>query len=65
MNTDYNQGKPGIGTRIESLSGDNSPSWERISNGLNKFVRDLSEKSRIPDEEEIDSARTGQPVPKN
>ena len=61
VNTDYNQGKPGVEIRIEPLSGDNSQSRERISNGLNKFVRDLSEKYRIPDEEEIDSARTGQP----
>ena len=32
-----------------------------ISNGLNKCVRDLTEKSRIPDEEENDSARMVQP----
>ena len=57
----YHQGQPGVEIRIGSLSGDNSQSWVRISNGLNEFVRDLTEKSRIPDEEKNDSARTGQP----
>ena len=61
VNTNYHQGKPGIEIRNESLSGDHSQSWVGISNGLNKFVRDLTEKSRIPDEEENDSPRTEQP----
>ena len=61
--TNFHQGKPGIEIRIESLSGDNSQSWVRISNGLNKFVRDLTAKSRIPGEDENDSVSTGQPVP--
>ena len=30
-------------------------------NGLNKFVRDWTEKSRVLGQEENDSARTGQP----
>ena len=36
-------------------------SWVRISNGLNKFVKNLTEKSRILGQEETDSASTGQP----
>ena len=31
-----------------------------ISNGLDKFVRDLTDKSRVLGQEENDSARTGQ-----
>ena len=61
VNTNYHQGKPGIEIRIESLSGDNSQFLVRISNGLNNFVRDLTDKSRIPDEEGNELARTGQP----
>ena len=34
----------GIEIRIDSFSGDGSQSWVRISSGLNKFVRDLTEK---------------------
>ena len=61
-NTNYHQGRLGTEIKIESLSGDHSQSWGRISNGRNKFVRDLTEKSRrTPDEEEKDSPRTGQP----
>ena len=47
LNTNYHQGKPGIEIRIESLPGDTSQSRVRISNGLNKCVRDLTEKSRV------------------
>ena len=32
----YHQGEPGIETRVDSLSGDGSQSWGRISNGLKK-----------------------------
>ena len=53
--------KPGPEIRIDFSSGDNAQSWVRNSNGLNKFVRDLTETSRIPDEEENNSARTEQP----
>ena len=51
VNPNNHQGMPGIEISIESFPGDNSQSWVRISNGLNKFVRDLTEKSRILDEE--------------
>ena len=39
--------KHGVDISIESLSKDGSHSWVRISNGLHKFVRDLTEKIRI------------------
>ena len=46
--TNYHQGKHGVEIGIESLSGDGSHSWIRISDGLNAFVRDLTEKSANP-----------------
>ena len=61
MVTNYQQGKLGIEIRIESLSGDKSLSWVRISSGLNKFASDLTEKSRIPGDDDNGSAQTGQP----
>ena len=60
--TNYHQGKPGVEIRIDSLSGDGSQSWIRISTGLNKFVRDLTEKTRTLGDEEHNSTGTGQPV---
>ena len=61
--TNYHQGKPGIEIRIDSLSGDGSHSSIRISNGLNKFVKDLTEKARTPGvNDENDSEGTGRPV---
>ena len=57
--TNYHQGKPGIEIRLESLSGDNSQSRIRESNGLNKFVRDLTEKTRAPGDDENSSATAG------
>ena len=57
----YHQGKPGIEIRIKTVSGDGSHSWVRISNELNMFLRDLTEKSRILGQEVDDSARTAQP----
>ena len=42
--TNYHQGKHGVEIGIESLSEDGSHSWIRISDGLNTFVRDLTEK---------------------
>ena len=57
------QGMQGIEIRIHSLSGDGSHSWVRISNSPDKFVRDLTEKARIPsNDNENDSVRTGRPV---
>ena len=43
-----------------SLSWLRSQSWIRISNGLDKFVRDLTEKARIPCENDDSSASTEQ-----
>ena len=40
--TSYLQGKYGVEIGIESANKDNSHSWVRISNGLNKLVTDLS-----------------------
>ena len=45
MATRYHQGKHGVVIRIDSLSKDGRHSWIRISDGLNKFVIDLIEKS--------------------
>ena len=60
--TNYHQRKPGVGIRIGSVSGDGSRSWTRMSNGLNKFVRDLTEDTRILGDDEKKSASTGRPV---
>ena len=38
----------GIEVRINFLSRDGSHSWVRISSGLNRFVRDLTEKAQTP-----------------
>ena len=62
VTTNYHHGKPGIEIRIASQSGDKSHSWVRISNGLIKLVRDLTEKTRIFGDDEVDPASTGRPV---
>ena len=46
-NINYHQKQLRIKIKIESLSGDNSQFWVRISNELIKFVKDLIGKSRI------------------
>ena len=48
VTTNYHQGKAEIEVKIDFLSGDGSHSWVRISNGLDKFVRDLTENTQIP-----------------
>ena len=48
--------------RIDSLSGDGSLLWVRMSNGLNKFVRDLREKTRTLGDDKNNSAGTRQLV---
>ena len=58
----YHPGKMGIEIRIDSFSGEWSQSWVRISNGLNTFVRDLTEKTRNLCETEEILANTGQLV---
>ena len=59
------QGKYGVEIRIESSSQDGSHSWIRISNGLNKFVRDLTEKVRIHEDNEDTLAGTEETVTRN
>ena len=59
--TNYYQGARGVEIRIESSSGCGSRSWIRISNGLNTFVRDLTEKVRIHEDNEDTLAGTGNP----
>ena len=44
VTTSYLQGKYGVEIRIESVNKDNSHSWVRISQGLNKLVTDLVDK---------------------
>ena len=42
VTTSYLQGKNGVENKIESVNKNNSPSWVRISHGLNKLVTDSS-----------------------
>ena len=60
--TTYYQGKPGIEIGIESLSNDGSQSWIIISKGLNKFVRYLTDKVRIHEDNEDTLASTVRPI---
>ena len=62
MTTNYHQRKPGVELRVDSLSIDRTQSWIIISNGLNKFVRDLTEKTRTLGEIENKSEGTAQSV---
>ena len=62
VTTINHQGKPGVEIRFDSLSNDGTQSWIRISSRLNKFVRDLTEKTRTHGEIENNSASTGQLV---
>ena len=64
MVTNYHQGNPGVEIRIDSFSGDGSQSWVRISNELNTFARESTEKTRTFGDDENNSASTGQPVAK-
>ena len=62
VTTNYREGKPRIEVSIASLSGDGSHSCVRISNGLNTFVSDLTEKIRIHGDDKNNSASTGRLV---
>ena len=62
VTTNYHQGKPRMEVRIASLSGDGYHSCVRISNGLNTFVTDLTEKTRIHGDDENNSASRGRLV---
>ena len=50
--TSYLPGIHGVEIRIESVNKDNSHSWVRISDGLNKLVTDLSNKEDDDNEQE-------------
>ena len=63
--TEYHQGKPGVEIRIESLFKDGSHPWIRICNGHNKFVKDLTEKIRIHEDNEDTFASTEKTVPQD
>ena len=58
----YHQGRHGVEIRVISLSKDGSPLWIRISDGLNKLVRDLTERVRICENEQNTSNGTGLPL---
>ena len=51
------QVKPGVEIRVDFLSIDRTQSWITISSGLNRFVRDLTEKTRTLGEIENKSER--------
>ena len=55
--TNYHHGKPGIEIGIASLSGDESHSLVRISKGLNKLVRNLTERTRTLGDDEVDFSK--------
>ena len=58
VTTSYLQGKYGVEIRIESVNKDNSHSWVRISHGLNKFVKDLTDKEYDDNEQETSETKT-------
>ena len=58
VTTCYVQGKYGVQIRFESVDKDNSHSWVRISNGLNKMVTDLSNKEEDDNEQESSETKT-------
>ena len=62
VTTNYHQRKPGVEIRVDSLAIDRTQSWIIISNGHNKFVRDLIEKTRTLGEIENKSEGTAQSV---
>ena len=62
VTTSHHKGRRGVEIRVDSLSGDESHSWIMISNGLKKFVRDLTERTQVCDDEQNPSAGTGRPV---
>ena len=58
ITTIYLQGKYGVVIRIESVNTDNSHSWVRISQGLNKLVTNLTDKVYDNNEQEISETKT-------
>ena len=43
----HHQGRYGVEIMIESLFGDNTSSWVRIVDGLNKYVTEMSEETHV------------------
>ena len=43
----YHQGRYGVEIMIESLFGDKTCSWFRIVNGINQYVTEMSEETRV------------------
>ena len=58
VTTSYQQGKHGVGIRIESVNKDNSHLWVRISHDLNKLVTDLIDREYDDDEQETSTTKT-------
>ena len=58
LTTSYLQSKNGVKIRIKSVNKDNSPSWVRISHGLNKLVTDLIDREYDDDEQETSTTKT-------
>ena len=58
VTTSYLQGKYGVEIRIDSVNKDNSHSWVRISNGLNKLVTDLSNKEYDDNDQETSETKS-------
>ena len=52
VTTSYLQGQYGVEIRIGSVNKDNSHSWVRISQGLNKLVTNLNNKDKDDNEQE-------------
>ena len=58
VTTSYLQGKYGVENRIESVNKDNSHSWVRISDGLNKLVTNLRNKEYDDNEQETSEMKS-------
>ena len=52
VTTSYSQGKHGLAISVESVNKDNSPSWVRISHGLNTLVMHLSNNKKDDNSEQ-------------
>ena len=62
VTTSHLQGKYGVEIRIGYVNKDNSHSWVRISHGLNKLVKDLSNKEDDDNEQEISETCFCEPI---
>ena len=57
----FHQGRYGVEVKIESLFGDNTCSWVRIVNGINKYVTEMSDETHVAS---VGEKSTGKPVAK-